>query len=66
MVKHRSFQPGDLVLREVTLSTKELNAEKLSPTWEGPYRVIKVSKPRTYWLEDMAGRHSPTLGMPNI
>ncbi|GFY95589.1 hypothetical protein Acr_10g0009740 [Actinidia rufa] len=42
-VKHRSFLPGDLVLRKVTLSTKEPNAGKLGLTWEGPYKVIKVS-----------------------
>ncbi|GFS29094.1 hypothetical protein Acr_00g0005330 [Actinidia rufa] len=50
-VKHRSFLPGDLVLRRVTLSTKEPNAGKLSPTWEGPYKVIKVSRPGTYCCE---------------
>ncbi|GFZ00195.1 hypothetical protein Acr_13g0015940 [Actinidia rufa] len=48
IVKHRSFLPGDLVLRKVTLFTKELNAEKLGPKWEGPYKVVKVSKPGTY------------------
>ncbi|GFZ18422.1 hypothetical protein Acr_27g0001610 [Actinidia rufa] len=37
-VRHRSFLPGDLVLRKVTLPTKELNAGKLGPTWEGPYK----------------------------
>ncbi|GFS34945.1 hypothetical protein Acr_00g0036910 [Actinidia rufa] len=51
-VKHRSFLLGDLVLRKVTLSTKEPNTGKLGPTWEGPYKVIKVSRPGTYWLED--------------
>ncbi|XP_057461085.1 uncharacterized protein LOC130751495 [Actinidia eriantha] len=55
-VKHRSFLLGDLVLRKVTLSTKEPNAGKLGPTWEGPYKVIKVSRPRTYWLEDLSGK----------
>ncbi|GFZ06814.1 hypothetical protein Acr_18g0009840 [Actinidia rufa] len=55
-VKHRSFLPGDLVLRRVTLSTKEPNAGKLGPTWEGPYKVIKVSRPGTYWLEDPNGK----------
>ncbi|GFY88915.1 hypothetical protein Acr_06g0008550 [Actinidia rufa] len=55
-VKHRSFLPGDLVLRRVTLSTKEPNARKLGPTWEGPYKVIKVSRPGTYWLEDPNGK----------
>ena len=38
MVKHKSFQPCDLVLKKVTLSTKELNA------WEVLYKVIKVSR----------------------
>ena len=28
-VKHMSFQPGDLVLREVTLAIKKFNAGKL-------------------------------------
>ena len=58
-VKHRSFLPGDLVLRKVTLSTKEPNAGKLGPTWEGPYKVVKVTRPGTYWLEDMNGKALP-------
>ena len=55
-VRHRSFLPGDLVLQKVTLSTKEPNAGKLGPTWEGPYKVIKVSRTGTYWLEDPDGK----------
>ncbi|GFS40591.1 hypothetical protein Acr_00g0069450 [Actinidia rufa] len=55
-VKHRSFLPGDPVLRKVTLSIREPNTGKLDPTWEGPYKVIKVSKPETYWLEDPNGK----------
>ncbi|GFS34928.1 hypothetical protein Acr_00g0036800 [Actinidia rufa] len=55
-VKHRSFLPGDLALRRVTLSTKEPNVGKLGPTWEGPYKVIKVSRLGTYWLEDPNGK----------
>ncbi|GFZ01679.1 hypothetical protein Acr_15g0002880 [Actinidia rufa] len=55
-VKHQSFLPGDLVLRRVTLSTRDPSAGKLGPTWEGPYKVIKVSRPGTYWLEDPNGR----------
>ena len=31
-VKHRSFLPGELVLRRVTLSTKEPKDGKLGPT----------------------------------
>ena len=55
-VMHRSFLPSDMVLRKVTLSTKELNDGKLDLTWEGSYRVVKVSRPRTYWMEDISGR----------
>ncbi|GFY91594.1 hypothetical protein Acr_07g0017900 [Actinidia rufa] len=55
-VKHRSFLPGDLVLRRVTLSTRDPSAGKLGPTWEGPYKVIKVSRPGTCWLEDLNGK----------
>ncbi|GFY91038.1 hypothetical protein Acr_07g0012340 [Actinidia rufa] len=58
-VKHRSFQPDDLVLREVTLDTKELNIGKLDRTWEGPYNVVKDSRSWSYWLEDMSGRILP-------
>ncbi|GFY90891.1 hypothetical protein Acr_07g0010870 [Actinidia rufa] len=58
-VRHRSFLSGDLVLREVTLSIKELNAKKLGPTWDGPYKIEKVSRPGTYWLEDMSGMTLP-------
>ena len=58
-VQHRSFLPGDLVLRKVTLSTREPNAGKLGPTWKSPYKVVKVSRPRTYWLEDMSGKALP-------
>ena len=43
-VRHKSFLPSNLVLKKVTLSTKELNAKKLGPTREGPYKVVKVSK----------------------
>ncbi|GFY96814.1 hypothetical protein Acr_11g0011200 [Actinidia rufa] len=47
-VKHRFFLLGDLVLRNVTMSTKELNAGKIGPTWEGPYKVVKVSRSGMY------------------
>ena len=58
-MKHISLLPDNLVLRKVTLSTKELNARKLGPTWEGLYKVTKVSRSGTYWLEDMNGKALP-------
>nr|XP_009595453.1 uncharacterized protein LOC104091756 [Nicotiana tomentosiformis] len=36
------FKVGDLVLRKVTQSSREINAWKLGLTWEGPYRVSAV------------------------
>ena len=65
-VKHKSFMPSKLVLRKVTLFIKGLNDGKFRPTWNGLYRVIKVTRLRTYWLEDMRGGHYLTLRMSNI
>ena len=47
-VHARSFEEGDLVLRRVQ-SAK--NSNKLTPKWEGPYRVIRVTRPGTVRLE---------------
>ena len=47
-VHARSFEEGDLVLRRVQ-SAK--NSNKLTPKWEGPYRVIRVTRPGAVRLE---------------
>jgi hypothetical protein len=47
-VHAQSFEEGDLVLRHVQ-SAK--NSNKLTPKWEGPYRVIRVTRPGTVRLE---------------
>ena len=44
MVKPRRFNIGDLVLRKVSLSTKNPAHGKLGPNWEGPYRVINCKR----------------------
>ena len=54
-VRHRVLRLGDLVLKKVLQNTKEQGSGSLGPTWEGPYRIIKVVRPGTYRLEDMAG-----------
>ena len=46
-VHPRSFQTGDLVLRRV--QTKQ-GKHKLSPPWEGPYKVAEVIRPGAYRL----------------
>ena len=51
-VKARSFEEGDLVLRRVQ-SAK--NSNKLTPKWEGPYRVRRVTRPSAVRLETEDG-----------
>ena len=58
-VKPRQLSIGDLVLRKVTLATKNPSEGKLGPNWEGPYKVIEIRRPGTYHLEDMSERRLP-------
>ena len=51
-VKARSLEEGDLVLRRVQ-SAK--NSNKLTPKWEGPYRVRQVTRPGAVRLETEEG-----------
>ena len=44
MVKPRRFNIGDLVLKRVSLATKNSAHGKLGPNWEGPYRVINYKR----------------------
>ena len=60
-VKARSFEEGDLVLRRVQ-SAK--NSNKLTPKWEGPYRVKRVTRPGAVRLETEDG--SPVSNSWNI
>ena len=58
-VKHRQFKVGDLILRKVTLATKDPTQGKLRPTWEGPYRVVRFHRRGTYHLEKLDGKALP-------
>ena len=51
-VRSRMLKVGDLVLRRV-LSREGLH--KLSPMWEGPFRIARVSKPGAAHLEMQVG-----------
>ena len=63
MVKPRHFNIGDLVLRKVSLATKNPAHGKLGPNWEGPYRVSTVKgKDPTTW-RPWTGENWSTLGM---
>ncbi|XP_009621359.2 uncharacterized protein [Nicotiana tomentosiformis] len=54
------FKVDDLVLRKVTQKTRDLNAGKLGPTWEGPYRVSAVTGKGSYELENQDGVKLPS------
>ncbi|GAA0152329.1 hypothetical protein LIER_10839 [Lithospermum erythrorhizon] len=54
-VKNRQFLVGDLVLRLFSASHPK-DQRKLSPKWEGPYRIKRILGPGTYELEDLDGK----------
>ena len=52
-VKLRSLTIGDLVLRKVIGTAKNLAWGKSGPNWEGPYRITSVVGIGAYYLEDL-------------
>ena len=56
MVKPRRFNIGDLVLKKVSLATKDPSQGKLGPNWEGSYRIINCKRQGSYYLEALDGR----------
>ena len=56
MVKPRGFNIRDLVLKRVSLATKNPAHGKLGPNWEGPYRVINCKRQGSYYLEALDRR----------
>ena len=55
-VRPRELVVGDLVLRRVVGYMKYQSSSKLTPNWEGPYRVTIVTGTEAYYLEDMEER----------
>ena len=56
MVKPKRFNIGDLVLKRVSLATRNPTYGKLGPNWEGPYRVINCKRQESYYLEALDGQ----------
>ena len=50
-VRSRPLVPGDLVLRKMVGTTKNLAWGKLGPNWEGPYRITSIAGIGAYYLE---------------
>ena len=58
-VRHRDFKVGDLVLRKVMGAARDLTQGKLSPNWEGPYRITSWQRKGTYHLETIDEQKLP-------
>jgi hypothetical protein len=52
----RSFQVGGFILRKIQMTNDQ---HKLSPTLEGPYEVVTVSRPDSYRLQREDGSEVP-------
>ena len=55
MVKPRLFNIGDLILKRVSLATRNPTHRKLRPNWERPYNVINCKRQGSYHLEALDG-----------
>ena len=61
-VKGKSFQVGDLVWKTILpLGMKSNKFDKWSPSWEGPYKIIKVIFRNSYMVEMLQGECLPRL-----
>ena len=59
-VKDKSFQVGELVWKTILpLELKSNKFGKWSPSWEGPYKTIKVIFGNSYMMETLQGEHLP-------
>jgi hypothetical protein len=56
-VKAKSFQVGDLVWKTILpIGSKSNKLGKWSPSWEGPYKVVKVCSGNSYMVETLQGQ----------
>ena len=59
-VKLKSFQVGDIVWKTILpLGMKSSKFGKWSPSWEGPYKIIKVISGNSYMMETVQGERLP-------
>jgi predicted RNA-binding protein len=56
-VKAKSFQVGDLVLKTILpIGSKSNKFGKWSPSWEGPYKALRVCSGNSYMVESLQGQ----------
>jgi hypothetical protein len=59
-IKLKSFQVGELVWKTILpVGTKDHKFRKWSPSWEGPYTIVKVITENSYMLNTLRGEHLP-------
>ena len=58
-VKHRSYKPGDLVLKKLMPARKDPSHGKLGPNWEGPYIISHIIRLGNYELQTEEGKTLP-------
>jgi hypothetical protein len=59
-VKAKSFQVGDLVWKTILpIGSKSNKFGKWSPSWEGPYKVVRVCSENSYMVESLQGQQLP-------
>jgi hypothetical protein len=59
-VRPKSFQVGELVWKMIfPLETKDIKFGKWSPSWEGPYKIVKVIVGNSYTMESLQGTCLP-------
>jgi hypothetical protein len=59
-VTEKSFQVGDLVWKTIlSLGTRSGKFVKWSPSWEGPFRVIRIVPSNACLVEDLEGHSLP-------
>jgi hypothetical protein len=59
-VMEKLFQVRDLVQKTILpLGTRSGKFGKWSPSWEGPFRVIRVMPSNAYFMEDLEGYSLP-------
>ncbi|XP_075099298.1 uncharacterized protein LOC142176125 [Nicotiana tabacum] len=56
----RYFKIGDYVLKKVFQSTGATNVGKLSPNWEGPYKIYGIARKGAYELESLDDKILPS------
>jgi hypothetical protein len=59
-VMKKSFQVGDLVWKMILpLGNQSGKFGKWSPSWEGPFRIIRVVPGNAYFVENLEGHLLP-------